>query len=69
MMLVDPSDRFIVANEVDTDGVVRPSRPVFVARLPDSEPIPNATMEFKAEEDVILDDISRTAMYPLLNLR
>ncbi len=44
MLLVDPDDRAIVANQADANGVLKPLGSVFVGTLPSSEPISDTTM-------------------------
>lgn len=44
MLLVDPDDRSIVANQADAGGVLKPSGSVFAGVLPASEPISDTTM-------------------------
>jgi len=44
MLLVDPDDRSVVANEADADHVLKPSGAVFTGFLPPSEEISDTTM-------------------------
>jgi hypothetical protein len=44
MLLVDPDDRSVVANQTDVDGVLKPSGSVFTGVLPASEPISDTTI-------------------------
>jgi hypothetical protein len=44
MLLVDPDDRSVVANQADANGVLKPSGAVFIGVLPVSEPISDTTM-------------------------
>jgi hypothetical protein len=44
MLLVDPDDRSVVANQADAGGVLKPSGSVFTGFLPPSEPISDTTM-------------------------
>jgi hypothetical protein len=44
MLLVDPDDRSVVANQADAGGVLKPSGSVFVGTIPSSEPISDTTM-------------------------
>ena len=44
MLLVDPDDRSVVANQADANGVLKPSGSVFTGVLPSSEPISDTTM-------------------------
>jgi len=44
MLLVDPDDRSIVANQADAGGILKPSGTVFIGVLPPSEAISDTTM-------------------------
>lgn len=46
MLIVDPDDRAVVANQPDPGGVLKPSGGFYVGVLPDSELIANAPMEW-----------------------
>ena len=46
MLLVDPNDRSVTANQADAGGVLKASGPIFVGVLPSSEIVANTTVEW-----------------------
>jgi hypothetical protein len=46
MLLVDPNDLTIVANQADAGGVLKPSGPIFIGNLPPSEILANTPVEW-----------------------
>lgn len=46
MLLVDPSDRSVVANQADAGGVLKASGPVFTGVLPSSEIMANTSIQW-----------------------
>jgi hypothetical protein len=48
MLLVDPADRSIAANQADAGGLLKPSGSIFVGTLPSSEAISDTTMTWSS---------------------